>query len=83
MSEPKYGTPEWDEYVRKERISLEIKHGQVWDTDEVQRDFVVESFLAPFVFVKRRSDGIRGTMIFQHSPRFYFDFKSSDNTLVP
>jgi hypothetical protein len=57
-----------------ERASLEEKHGQVWDTSELQRDFEVVGFLAPFVGVRRRADGVRGSLLFQASPRFYFSF---------
>lgn len=45
-----------------------------WDTAELQRDFVVEAFLAPFVIVIRKSDNVKGTMMFKHSPRVYFNF---------
>ncbi len=55
------------------REALEAKHGQVWDTDELQRDFEVMSFMAPWIFVKRKSDGKVGSLMFQHRPRFYFD----------
>jgi hypothetical protein len=47
------------------------RYGKVWDTSE---DFEVRSFLAPFVAVTRKADGVRGLLMFQHSPRFYFDF---------
>jgi hypothetical protein len=58
----------------KGRAALELKHGQVWDTDELQRDFEVKGFAAPFVVVLRRSDAVLGTLFFQHEPRFYFGF---------
>ena len=58
----------------KGRAELELKHGQVWDTDELQRDFEVKGFLAPLVIVRRRSDGVVGSLFFQHAPRFYFGF---------
>jgi hypothetical protein len=57
-----------------ERKALEAKYGQVWNTEELSRDFSVEGFMAPFVVVRRISDGVKGSMTFQHSPRFYFDF---------
>lgn len=57
------------------RSSLESEHGQVWDTDELCRDFEVEGFLAPVVVVKRRSDGKKGSLMFVHRPRFYFGFQ--------
>lgn len=46
-----------------------------WSTEELQRDFTVRSFLAPFVFVTRKADRKSGTMEFTHSPRFYFNFR--------
>jgi hypothetical protein len=46
-----------------------------WDTAQMSELFTVHSFLAPFVFVTRKSDGKRGTLTFTHSPRFYFDFE--------
>jgi hypothetical protein len=30
--------------------------------------------MAPLVVVKRKVDGIVGTLTFQHQPRYYFDF---------
>jgi hypothetical protein len=45
-----------------------------WTTAEMQAEFTVVSFLAPLVVVVRKSDGVKGTMEFTHSPRFYFDF---------
>lgn len=57
------------------REYLEAKHGQVWDTDQVREEFEVLGFMAPFVIVRRKSDGVRGSLIFQHDPRFYFEFQ--------
>lgn len=62
----------------EERSRLEGLYESVWDTKELQRDFVVEGFLAPFCVVKRRSDGVRGSLEFQHCPRFYFNFLADD-----
>lgn len=56
------------------RAALEAEHGQVWDTSQLGDDFQVEGFMAPFVIVRRRSDGQRGSLEFQHNPRFYFKF---------
>ena len=49
--------------------------GQEWDTQELQRDFEVLGFAAPFVVVRRKSDGVRGMLEFKHSPRVYFGFQ--------
>jgi hypothetical protein len=62
-----------------DREMLEEEYGQVWDTTELQRDFEVQSFFAPFVFVRRKSDGTSGSLMFRHSPRFYFCFNPSSN----
>lgn len=58
-----------------EREKLEAKYGQVWTTQELQQDFEVSGFLAPYVSVRRKSDKVKGTLMFQHSPRFYFQFE--------
>jgi hypothetical protein len=57
------------------REALEARHGKVWDTQELARDFQVEGFLAPYVVVRRKSDGQRGSLMFQHNPRLYFGFE--------
>jgi hypothetical protein len=59
-----------------ERLALESREGKIWDTTELQRDFVVHGFLAPFVRVTRKSDKSKGSMLFQHHPRFYYGFKA-------
>jgi hypothetical protein len=56
------------------REALEAQHGQVWNTDELGREFEVIGFLAPFVVVRRKSDGKKGSIEFQHNPRLYFGF---------
>lgn len=56
------------------RVALEEKHGPVYDTGELQETFDVIGFAAPFVVVRRKSDSVRGTLMFQHNPRFYFCF---------
>lgn len=57
-----------------ERSALEAQHGKVWALDELRVEFEILQFAAPFVIVKRLSDGVRGSVKFQHSPRFYFEF---------
>lgn len=61
------------------REILQAQYGAVWNTTELQRDFTVHSFLAPFVTVTRKSDGVEGVLQFTHIPRFYFDFVSDTN----
>lgn len=58
------------------RKLLEAEHGQVWDSYELARDFEIEAFSCPLVVAVRRSDGKRGTLVFQHYPRFYWGFET-------
>lgn len=57
------------------REALEGEYGQVWDTTQLTEEFSVEGFAAPFVVATRKSDGVRGSLMFQHRPRFYFRFE--------
>jgi hypothetical protein len=56
------------------RESLEVKYGQVWDAQQLADDFEVLAFMAPFVVVRRKADGVKGSLQFQHSPRLYYSF---------
>jgi chromosome partitioning protein len=58
----------------KSRQALGTVYGRVWDTDELRAEFDVIGFMAPFVGVRRKSDGRKGSLEFQHHPRFYFSF---------
>jgi hypothetical protein len=53
----------------------EIRIEKGWNTAELQEDFTVHGFGAPFVHVTRKSDGKKGTLQFTHSPRVYFGFQ--------
>ena len=57
------------------REALEATHGKVYDTSELQDEFQALGFMAPFIVVCRLSDGVRGSLMFQHSPRYYHSFK--------
>lgn len=45
-----------------------------WTTTEMTDEFEVLGFMAPYVVVRRRSDGVKGTLQFNHSPRVYFNW---------
>jgi hypothetical protein len=60
--------------ARADRSILEVRHGQVWDAEQLRREFEVLEFAAPYVVVRKRSDGVLGSLEFQHEPRFYFNF---------
>jgi len=38
-------------------------------------EFEAIGFAAPLIVVRRRADGVKGSLMFQHSPRFYFKFE--------
>jgi len=44
-------------------------------TFELQELYEVIGFCAPYVEVKRKSDGVEGAMQFNGIPRYYFDFQ--------
>jgi hypothetical protein len=64
----------------KSREELEAAHGQgnVWNTKELARDFIIIGFGAPLVIVQRKSDGCKGSLFFQHQPRFYFSWQADE-----
>jgi hypothetical protein len=52
-----------------------------WTTDELREQFEVEGFAAPYVVVRRKSDGRRGSLEFVQNPgreRIYFNFMPTD-----
>ena len=60
------------------REALEAQHGQGWDTTQLGQDYEAIGFLAPFIVVRRKADRAKGTLQFQHSPRFYFSFVAEE-----
>jgi len=43
---------------------LEDLYGQVWSTDDLRRDFEVIGFMAPYVVVRERKTGKKGSLEF-------------------
>ena len=82
LSQPYGDAPDADEITAQARrgmietgqpqADLADEKGQTWTTEELTRDFEVTGFAAPFVVVRRRSDGKVGSLEFTHSPRVYF-----------
>ena len=60
------------------REALEAQYGKVWTTNELAEDFEVIGFMAPLVVVRRKADGMKGSLEFQHQPRFYFNFQQHE-----
>ena len=61
------------------REELEQQYGDVWDTQQLGGVFEVQGFAAPLAVVTRKEDGAVGTVMFQHSPRFYFNFELDES----
>ena len=66
---------EMSEEDAREWLKKHYKTEDIWNTKEVQELFEITSFMSPYCICTRKSDGKTGTLIFCHSPRFYFDFK--------
>jgi hypothetical protein len=59
-------------------LAARVQAGEpVWTTAELLEMFEVTGFAAPFVVVRRRSDGAVGSLMFTHSPRYYFGWEPS------
>lgn len=43
-------------------------------TEEMREQFEVLGFALGFVVVRRKSDGVQGTLDFDHAPRRYYNF---------
>ena len=61
-----------------DRTELERRHGKVLDPAELAAEFEVIGFMAPFVAVRRKSDGVVGSLEFQHEPRLYFNWQEEN-----
>jgi hypothetical protein len=53
----------------------EAEAGRRWTTEELREEFDALGFAAPFIVVRRKSDGVKGSLEFTHNPRIYFNFK--------
>ncbi len=62
----------------REALVAEYGEGNVFDTNELTAAFDVIGFAAPFVVVTRKSDGVKGSLLFQSRPRFYFNFQAEE-----
>lgn len=60
--------------VRKEACRTINASEPVWTPKTLSHEFEVLGFMAPFVAVRRRTDGVVGSLAFLHSPRIYFGF---------
>ncbi len=78
--------PDPTEAIRREQLAdmpaelvERVEAGEeVWSTDELREQFSVTGFMAPYVVVRRKADGVVGTLMFTHSPRFYFGWEADE-----
>lgn len=70
---PVYPDPE--KFRQERRAALEAVHGQVWDVRQFFADFEFIAIEYPRLRVRRRADGVEGSLGFKLSPRFFFDFQ--------
>lgn len=66
--------PEGEEKATLRKKLEKESGGEVFNTDQLRENFEVRSFLAPWVIVTRKCDGVKGTLEFTHMPRLYFKF---------
>ncbi|HMP02763.1 MAG TPA: hypothetical protein PKC45_09720 [Gemmatales bacterium] len=59
----------------REELEGEFGVGNVLDTRELAREYVVIGHSAPLLVVTRKSDGSTGTLQYQNDPRYYFGWK--------
>ncbi|HEX4612568.1 MAG TPA: hypothetical protein VH092_30520 [Urbifossiella sp.] len=58
------------------RAELEAAFGRAWDTRQLAAEFIVTSIITPdAIVVRRKTDGVVGTLAVQNLPRLYFRFE--------
>ena len=72
LAEINHAVQSGDEMAERQR--LQARHGQIWNTAQLAKEFEILGFMAPYVIVRRKCDGRKGSLEFQHQPRFYFNF---------
>lgn len=78
MTDPTAGIRREMTETGQPRADLAADTDQRWDTAGLTADFEVLGFMAPFVVVRRKSDGQKGSLEFTHSPRVYFNWQPDD-----
>ena len=66
-----------DESAERARLVEEYGENDVWNTKELGSKFEVLAFAAPFCIVRDKATGKKGSVMFQHMPRFYFHWQEA------
>ena len=61
--------------IMPDRASFEARYGPCLGQLELEREHEVLDFQPPLVLVRRICDGVRGTFVYQHHPRFYYNWQ--------
>ncbi len=59
----------------KTKEELERLYGRVWSQQEIAREFIITSIVGLTVIVRRKADGVVGSLDFQNEPRLYYNFR--------
>ena len=55
--------------------AIQEDEGKCWTTDEVQDEFEILGFIAPFCAAIRRETKEKGALTFVHQPRLYYHWR--------
>src|SRR5437868_12568523 len=69
------------EPIAHERAERKARYGQVWDTRQRARDFILLGIQPARLFVRRKNDGIPGRLAYPYAAHSWF--KWSNEALVP
>lgn len=64
-----------DHTGRSRREALEAEHGRVWDSGQARLEFEVIGHMPPLTIVRRRLDGVIGTLKATGGRSYYFDWQ--------
>ena len=64
-----------DEKTRYNELCAEYGADNVYDTQAMSERFTIDGFMAPFVVGRNKETGEKGSLMFCHSPRFYFGWQ--------
>ncbi len=59
----------------KRKPKPEPPKGQVWTSEQFGQEFEILGLMISPTIVRRKSDGMRGTIQFHGDPRIFFDFR--------
>ncbi len=59
------------------RAELEAEYGEVWDEQEFDREFQITAIIPPTYIVRRKTDGVIGSVVCQPRPKLFFNFRPS------